>query len=81
MRPYGFLIRKAPVFGSEGKWVCETDQGPKSYSTEDAAALEEAFTLGVPRVVPVRRGRNEVNLDSMKQINIDTRVERSVTRR
>jgi hypothetical protein len=81
VRPYGFLIRKAPVYAGEGKWVCETDQGSKEYSKEDAAALEEAFVLGVPRVVPVRKGENEVNLDSMKQINVKTRVERHVTRR
>ena len=80
VRPYGFLLRKAPVFGGEGKWVCDTEQGPKAYSTEDAAALEQAFALGVPRVVPVRKGVNEVNLDSMKQINVQTRVERPVTR-
>ena len=80
VRPYGFLLRKAPVFGGEGKWVCNTDQGPVAYSTEDAAALEQAFALGVPRVVPVRKGVNEVNLDSMKQINVTTRVERPVTR-
>ena len=52
----------------------------KAYSTEDAAALEQAFVLGVPRVVPVCKGVNEVNLDSMKQINVKTRVERPVTR-
>jgi hypothetical protein len=80
VRPYGFLLRKAPVFGGEGKWMCDTEQGPKAYSTEDAAALEQAFALGVPRVVPVRKGVNEVNLDSMKQINVQTRVERPVTR-
>jgi hypothetical protein len=80
VRPYGFLLRKAPVFGGEGKWVCDTDQGPVAYSTEDAAALEQAFALGVPRVVPVCKGVNEVNLDSMKQINVKTRLERPVTR-
>ena len=60
--------------------MCDTDQGPKACSTEDAAGLEHAFALGVPHVVPVRKGVNEVNLDPMKQIKVKTRVERPVTR-
>ena len=65
--------------GAEGKWFYD-DGGPKPFAKEDALALEEAFTLGVPRVVPVRKGQNEVNLERSVQVNVKTKFERKVTR-